>query len=269
MKNNHSASAAFKEKKSVSIAALIVCFLVACGIWLYAQATNDDIYTKNYNQIPVVVDQASLDEFNQSHPDLNFDSLSIQFASVAIRGTNRDLAKIDAQNIRLSVDVRTAVDGVVTIKAFLIGDGTNGDKVEIKDYDITPAVATVNVSKKVDCVVDMLPAVVEKVDADNNVSKFDLSLVEEQISLDVIGTIQEVSKIDSVKIRLDLLNFDPTINGHQQIAVTSVSFLDENGEELFNNSNLVDGIRYTLPTIMVNVAPVDIGITDGSTDGKS
>lgn len=269
MKNSNSTSAAFKEKKSISIAALIVCFLVACGIWLYAQATNDDIYTKNYNQIPVVVDQASLDEFDQFHPDVNFDSLSIQFASVAIRGTNRDLAKIDAQNIRLSADILTAVDGVVTIKAYLIADGANGDKIEIKDYDITPAVATVNVSKEVACVVDMLPAVVEKVDADNNVTKFDLSLVEEQISFNVIGTIQEVSKIDSVKIRLDLLNFDPTINGHQQMSVTSVSFLDENGEELFNNSNLVDGIRYTLPTVMVNVASVDYGVTDGSTDGKS
>jgi hypothetical protein len=269
MKNNTSTSAAFNEKKSVSIAALIVCFLVACGIWLYAQATNDDIYTKNYNQIPVVVDEASVNAFNQTNADFNFDSLSVQFASVAIHGTNRELAKIDPHNIRLSVDIGTAVDGVVTIKAFLIGDGANGEKVEIKDYDITPAVATINVSTDIACVVDMMPAVVEKVDADNNVTKFDLSLVEEEISLHLSGTIQEVSKIHSVKIRLDLLNFDPTINGHQQMAVTSVSFLDENGEELFNNSNLVDGIRYTLPTVMVNVTPVDFEGTNESTDGKS
>jgi hypothetical protein len=53
------------------------------------------------------------------------------------------------------------------------------------------------------------------------------------------------------------------------MAVTSVSFLDENGEELFNNSNLVDGIRYTLPTVMVNVTPVDFEGMNESTDGKS
>ncbi len=269
MNNQNSTSAAFKEKKSFSIAAFIACFLVACGIWLYAQATNDDIYTKNYNQIPVVVDEESLHEFNYTNPDLNFDSLSAQFASVAIRGTNRELAKIDAQNIRLSVDIRTAVDGVVTVKAFLIGDGANGEKVEIKDYDITPAVVTVNVSKEIDCSVEMLPTTVEKVDDANNVVKYSLSLVEEKVSLKVIGTIQEVSKISNASIRLDLLNFDPSITGHQQMAVLGVSFLDENGEELFNNSNPIDGIRYTLPTVMVNVAQVESDVTNGSENGKS
>lgn len=271
MKNNNTASPAFKEKKSISIAALIGCFIVAFSIWLYAQATNDDIITKTYNQIPVVVDDASLTEFNQNNPEIDFDSLSAQFASISIRGTNRELAKIDAQNIRLSVDIRTAVDGVATVKAYLVGESANGDKVELKDYDITPAVVTVNVSKEVACTVE-LPATVEKVEKVDDVDtviQYSLALVEENISFKVIGTEQGVSKIDSVKIRLDLLNFDPSIVGQQQMTVASVSFLDENGEELFNNSNPIDGIRYTLPTVMVNVAPVDAAPVNGTENGNS
>ena len=32
-----------KEKKGINVAALIVCFVVACGIWIYAQAIDDAI----------------------------------------------------------------------------------------------------------------------------------------------------------------------------------------------------------------------------------
>ena len=53
------------------------------------------------------------------------------------------------------------------------------------------------------------------------------------------------------------------------MTVASVSFLDENGEELFNNSNPIDGIRYTLPTVMVNVAPVDAASVNGTENGNS
>lgn len=269
MGKDNKASPVFKEKKSFSVATLIVCFLVACGIWLYAQATNDDIYSKTYNQIPVVVDENSLSEFNQSNPGISFDSLSAQFASVTVRGTNRELAKIDAKNIRLSVDIRTAVDGVATVKAYLVGENNSGDKVEIKGYDITPAVVTVNVSKEVECTVEMLPTTVEKVDAENNVLKYNLALADENISFKVIGSEQEVSRIADVKIRLDLLNFDPSITGQQQMSILVVSFLDGDGQELFNNSNPIDGIKYTLPTVMVNVTPVDPIDASGTENGKS
>jgi hypothetical protein len=269
MNKHDKSSPAFKEKKGVSIAALIVCFVVACGIWLYAQATNDDIYSKTYNQIPVIVDEASLIEFNQSNPEIDFDSLSAQFASISIRGTNRELAKIDAQNIRLAVDIRTAVDGVATVKAYLVGETGNGEKVELRDYDITPAVVTVNVSKEIECSVEMLPTTVEKVDAENNVSRFDLSLTDEKISFKVIGSEQVVSQIADVKIRLDLMNFDQNIIGQQQMSILVVSFLDAQGEELFNNSNPIDGIKYTLPTVMVNITPASSVDGSGELNGKS
>ena len=264
MKENRTGASAFKEKKSISIAAIIVCFLVACGIWLYAQATDDAIYTKTFNQIPVVVDEAGLNEFNQVNDKIAYDSLSAQFASVSIRGTTRELAKIDAQNIRLSVDIRSAVDGVATVKAYMVSDNENGERVELKGYEITPAVVTVNVSKEVDCVVELLPTTMEK-----DGVKHRLSLVDENIKFKVIGLQQEIAKINYVRIRLDLLNYDPNIAGHQQMPIMGVSFMDHNDQELFNNSNPIDGIRYTLPTVMVNVTPVDSESTTEDQNGKS
>ena len=53
MSNKNSKSPKNKENKGISVVALIVCFFIACGIWLYAQAIDDDINVKTFNQLQV------------------------------------------------------------------------------------------------------------------------------------------------------------------------------------------------------------------------
>ena len=55
MKNKNSKTPSSHGNKSIHVGALIVCFLIACGIWIYAQATDDDIKVTTYNQLPVEI----------------------------------------------------------------------------------------------------------------------------------------------------------------------------------------------------------------------
>ena len=144
MKANGSGSPAMNKKKSGNVAALIACFLVACGIWIYAQATDDAINVKTYNQLPVEIVGADV-FLEQNGYDVH--SLAVQIANISVSATNRELVKYDAQSIRLVADVGAANNGVAMIKAFYVD--TEGNSTEIKNYEVTPAVVTVNVSKQV------------------------------------------------------------------------------------------------------------------------
>ena len=80
-------------KKRISIGALIACFIVACGIWLYAQATDDEIKVQTYNQLPVTVVGTDALMANTGY-EVYY--TSAQTANISLSGTIRELAKYSA-----------------------------------------------------------------------------------------------------------------------------------------------------------------------------
>lgn len=242
MKKNNTAAPVFKEKKSVSIAALIVCFIIACGIWLYAQAIDDDIKVTTYNQIPV--EYTGGDVFRES-TGYDVHSLAVQNANVTISGTNRELVKYDAQNIRLIADVGAANKGVATLKAYFVDE--KGEKTEIKNYEVTPAVVTVNVSKQVKYTVK--DVTVDKNEQDF-IYKIDPTSLEGTFT--VIGPVQDLEPIGSVSFELDYKSLITTTGTHT-VPVTSIAFFDVNGVPMYNESNKNENIKYDTTGIMVSV----------------
>lgn len=231
-----------REKKSVSIAALIVCFIIACGVWIYAQAIDDDIKVTTYNQIPV--EYVGAEAFRET-TGYDVHSLAVQTANVSISGTNRELVKYDAQSIRLVADVGAANNGVATVKAFY--EDEKGNRTEIKNYEITPAVVTVNVTKQVDYTVN-------DVTADRN--EIDYSYKIGQTSMNgtftVIGPVQDIATIAFVTFELDYKNVMSTPGTHT-VPVTSISFYSAEGEPLFGEGNKNENIKYDTTGIMVSV----------------
>ncbi len=235
-------TSSFQQNKSVSIAALIICFIIACGIWLYAQATDDDIKVTVYNQIPV--EFVGGDSFKET-TGYDVHSLLVQNANVTISGTNRELVKYDAQNIRLIADVGAANNGVATIKAYHVDE--DGNKTEIKNYEITPAVVTVNVAKSVEYTVT-------DITADKNELEYLYKIEETSLSgtFTVIGPVQDVDAIGSVKFDLDYKNVMNTPGTHT-VPVTSIVFLNHEGEPLYSETNKNENIKYDTTGIMVSV----------------
>ena len=243
-----------KEKKGISVAALIVCFLAACGIWLYAQAIDDDIKVTTYNQIPV---EFVGGETFRDATGYDVHSLAVQNANVSISGTNRELVKYDAQNIRLVADVGAANNGVATIKAFHIDE--DGNRTEIKNYEVTPAVVTVNVAKQVDYTV-------KDVTADRNESEYSYKIEQSSLSgtFTVSGPVQDIATIGFVTFELDYKNV-MSIPGTHTVPVTSIAFYSAAAEPLFVEGNKNENLKYDTTGIMVSVTVESL---NANTDDK-
>lgn len=212
--------------KRIHVGALIVCFLIACGIWIYAQAIDDDIKVTTYNQLPVEI--VGADTFKET-TGYDVHSLTVQNANITISGIHRELVKYDAQNIRLVADVSSTNNGVTSIKAFYIDD--NGNKTELKSYEVTPAVATVNVSKQVDySVID--------VTSDFNKEQYTYSVDNTTMNgtFMVVGSEQDIKDIASVIFEVDYKSIKDS-EGTHKIPVMSASFYAADNTFLFNEAN--------------------------------
>ena len=257
MKNKNSKTPSSHGNKSIHVGALIVCFLIACGIWIYAQATDDDIKVTTYNQLPVEI--VGADAFKEA---IGYDvhSLNVQNANISISGINRELAKYDAQNIKLVADVSSTNNGVTSIKAYYIDD--NGNKNELKNYEITPAVATVNVSKQVDySVVD--------VTSELNKEMFTYSVDNTTMNgtFIVVGPEQDIKDISSVSFEVDYKNVKES-EGTHKIPVTSASFYAADKTLLFTEANKnekYENVKYDTVGIEIIVTVTQI---EQSSDDK-
>ena len=252
MSANRSGSPVFKEKKSVSIAALIICFFVACGIWLYAQATDDEINVKTYNQLPIEV--VGADVFTE-HTEYDVHSLAVQIANISISATNRELVKYDAQNIHLVADIGAANNGVATIKAYF--EDEEGTRTELKNYEVTPAVVTINVSKQVSYTV-------ADITADRNEIDFGYTLDHTVMNgtITIVGPIQDLVSIDHVGFSIDYKNVVDKVGTHT-VPITAIAFYDAEGTLLYGEANKNENIKYDTTGILVSVT-----VTSKQTDDK-
>jgi len=232
----------FHEKKGIRIGALITCFLIACGIWLYAQAIDDDINVKTYNQLPVEIVGA---ESFENEVGLEIHSLSVQAANISISGINRELVKYDAQSIRLIADVSSATNGVASIKAYYIDE--SGNRAELKNYEVTPAVVTVNVSKQIQySVLD----VSSDLDRENFTYTVDPNTMNGTFT--IVGAEQEVIKINSVSFEVDYSSVKDK-EGTHKIPVTAASFYAEDQTLLFHETNKNEALKYDISGIEISV----------------
>lgn len=240
MKQNHSMTPKTKEKKGISIGTLIVCFLIACGIWLYAQAIDDDINSKSFNHLQVEVIGNS--EFKEKS-GYDFHSLNIQNVIVTINGTNRELVKYDAQNIKLIADISSPVNNTATIRAYVTDE--NGEMTEIKNCEVTPPVATINVAKSVTYSVNDMT---ENLDHET----YNYKLEPMNGSFTVSGPISEVTKISYARFDLNYESVKDRVGTHS-LQLSAVSFFDENHELLFSDSNKNEAIKYDTSSILISV----------------
>ena len=243
-----------KEKKGINVAALIVCFLVACGIWLYAQAIDDDIRVATYNQIPV--EFVGRDAFREA-TGYDVHSLGVQNANVSISGTNRELVKFDAQNIRLIADVSATNNGVATVKAYYVDE--EGNKTEIKNYEISHAVVTVNVAKQVNYSV-------RDVTVDRNDAEYLYKIDQSSLggTFTVVGPVQDITPIDHVTFDIDYKNLVNTPGTHT-VPVNSIVFYSSEGTPMFGEGNKNENIKYDTTGIMVSVT---VESKNADTNGK-
>lgn len=240
MKNNHSMTPKSKEKKGIRIGTLIVCFLIACGIWLYAQAIDDDINSKSFNHLQVEVVGNS--EFKEK-AGYDFHSLNIQNVIVTINGTNRELVKYDAQNIKLIADISSPVNNSATIRAYVIDE--NGELTEIKNCEVTPPIATINVAKSVSYSVNDTTANLDK-------EAYNYKLDPLNGTFTVSGPISEVTKISYARFDLNYENVKEHVGTHS-IQLSTVSFFDKDGELLFNDTNKNEAVKYDTSSILISV----------------
>lgn len=257
MKNNVSQSPKQHDKKGISIGTLIVCFFIACGIWLYAQAIDDEINVKSFNQLPV--EFVGGDVFKDM-TTYDVHSLSVPVANITISATNRELAKIDPQTIRLVADVSGAANNnyVATIRAYTVDE--NGEKTEIKNCEVTPAVVTVNVSKQIEYKVT-------DVTEGHNTENFDYKIESKNLSgtFTVIGTVQDIAAISSAKFQINYQSVIETVGNHN-IPVTSVAFFDESDVLLFDETNKNENVKYDVSGIQI---PVLIESKNTETESES
>lgn len=238
------------DKKGISVGTLIVCFFIACGIWLYAQAVDDDINVKTYNQLPIEITGA--DSFKEA-TGYDVHSLNIQNANISINGTNRELAKYDAQSIRLIADVSATNNSVASIKAFYVDD--NGNKTELKNYNVTPAVVTVNVSQQVQY------TIIDKT-SDQELDKATYMYTVDQATVTgtftVIGPEQDVKVIKSVVFEADYSSVKDK-EGTHKIPVKAASFYAEDKTLLFSDTIKNENVKYDITGIELTVTVARIG----------
>lgn len=243
MSNKNSKSPKNKENKGISVVALIVCFFIACGIWLYAQAIDDDINVKTFNQLQVEFEGAEAFKENVGY---EVGSLAVQNANISISGTNRELVKYDAQSIRLIADVGAANNGVATIRAYVFDE--NGERSEVKNYQVTPAVVAVNVIKEIEFSV-------KDVTVEPNTKDFTYDLSCETEKLTITGPVTDVSMISSANFEIDY----HSITASRDYSGFTVSFYDAEGNLLYNDTNKNENVKYDTTNIVVKltVTPKD------------
>lgn len=222
-------------KKGISIGALIVCFIIACGIWLYAQATDDEIKIQTYNQLPVTIVGTDALMENTGY-EVYY--TSAQTANISISGTIRELAKYDAEDIYLRVDVSginsNSTDNFMIIRAYL-HDGT-----ELKNVEINPSGITVYADKSADSQVSFT---VKDVTVEKN-PDYDYGLSCLTQSIAITGPEQYVNQIHSACFEIDY----QTVSENRVYSGFTLSFYDMDG-------NPVSGefIKYDTSVIEVSL----------------
>ena len=239
MKENRAKTPLNHEKKRINIGALIVCFFIACGIWIYAQAIDDDINVKTYNQLPIEVIG---NEKYKAATGFDVYSLNVQYANISINGTNRELVKYDAQSVRLIADVGTANNNVASIHAYYVDE--KGEKTELKNYQVTPAVVTVNICKQIDYTISF--------DYKTENYKYDVDASTTNGKLSLIGPEHELRDVAYVQMGPDYQSIRET-SEVQNISVASMTFYDAEGNVLFNDSNKNESIKYDTSGIYLKV----------------
>jgi hypothetical protein len=121
----------------------------------------------------------------------------------------------------------------------------NGTKTELKKYEVTPAVVTVNVSKLIEFNVDVVTVGHEDynyvIDPTNLVGTFA-----------VIGTVHDIESIHSAKVVLDYQSVQESIGNHK-IPVSTVTFYDVDGNFIFDETNKSETLKYDISGIQIPV----------------
>lgn len=223
------------DKKRISIGALIACFIVACSIWLYAQATDDEIKVQTYNQLPVTI--VGTDALMEN-TGFEVYYTSAQTANISLSGTIRELAKYGAEDIYLRVDVSeintNSTDNFMVIRAYL-ADGT-----ELKNVEINPSGITVYADKSAHSQVSFT---VKDVTVERN-PDFEYSLSCDVRSIELTGPEQYINQIASACFEIDY----QTVNENKEYKGFTLSFYDKDGNPVSN-----EFIKYDTSEIVVSL----------------
>lgn len=223
-------------KKRISVGALIACFVVACGIWLYAQATDDEIKVQTYNQLPVTI--VGTDELMQN-TGYEVYYTSAQTANISLSGTIRELAKYGAEDIYLRVDVSdintNSTDNFMIIRAYL-SDGT-----ELKNVEINPSGITVYADKSA---TKQVSFTVKDVTVERN-PDYEYGLSCRIQSIELTGPEQYINQIQSACFELDY----QTVSENKEYKGFALSFYDKDGNPVSN-----EFIKYDTSEIVVSLA---------------
>lgn len=222
-------------KKRISIGALIACFIVACGIWLYAQATDDEIKVQTYNQLPVTVVGTDALMANTGY-EVYY--TSAQTANISLSGTIRELAKYSAEDIILRVDVSginsNSTDNFMVIRAYL-ADGT-----ELKNVEINPSGITVYADKSASSQVGFT---VKDVTVERN-PDYDYSITCPIQSIQLTGPEQYINQIHSACFEIDY----QTVSENKEYKGFALTFYDKDGNPVSN-----EFIKYDTSEIVVSL----------------
>ena len=222
-------------KKRISVGALIACFIVACGIWLYAQATDDEIKVQTYNQLPVTI--VGADELMQN-TGYEVYYTSTQTANISLSGTIRELAKYGAEDIYLRVDVsdinNNSTDNFMIIRAYL-SDGT-----ELKNVEINPTGITVYADKSA---TKQVSFTVKDVTVERN-PDYGYGLFCQIQSIELTGPEQYIQQILSACFEIDY----QTVSENKEYKGFALSFYDKDGNPVSN-----EFIKYDTSEIVVSL----------------
>lgn len=222
-------------KKRISVGALIACFIVACGIWLYAQATDDEIKVQTYNQLPVTI--VGADELMQN-TGYEVYYTSTQTANISLSGTIRELAKYGAEDIYLRVDVsdinNNSTDNFMIIRAYL-SDGT-----ELKNVEINPTGITVYADKSA---TKQVSFTVKDVTVERN-PDYGYGLSCQIRSIELTGPEQYIQQIHSACFEIDY----QTVSENKEYKGFALSFYDKDGNPVSN-----EFIKYDTSEIVVSL----------------
>lgn len=224
-----------QDKKRISIGALITCFIIACGIWLYAQATDDEIKVQTYNQLPVTVVGT---EALMENTGYEVYYTSAQTANISLSGTIRELAKYGAEDIILRVDVSeintNSTDNFMIIRAYL-NDGT-----ELKNVEINPSGITVYADKSATSQVGFT---VKDVTVERN-PDYDYSIFCPIHTIQLTGPEQYIKQVASACFEIDY----QTVSENKEYKGFALTFYDKDGNPVSN-----EFIKYDTSEIVVSL----------------
>ena len=222
-------------KKRISIGALITCFIIACGIWLYAQATDDEIRVQTYNQLPVTIVGTDALMENTGY-EVYY--TSAQAANISVSGTIRELAQYGVEDIYLRVDVSeintNSTDNFMIIRAYL-SDGT-----ELKNVEINPSGITVYADKSAQSQVSFT---IKDVTVERN-PDYEYSISCPIQSIELTGPEQYINQISSACFEIDY----QTVSENKEYKGFTLSFYDKDGSPVSN-----EFIKYDTSDIVVSL----------------